>query len=78
MLRVMHHVSHRNPHIWTSQAGDQKPKIGKSLKRGFFGRARQTEPSQTGQELPLELGKMRSNDNEKIILNAIIGAVSAS
>jgi hypothetical protein len=37
MLRVMHHVSHGNPRFFTSQAGDQKPKIGKSLKRRFFG-----------------------------------------
>jgi hypothetical protein len=37
MLRVMHHVSHGNPQFFTSQAGDQNPKIGKSLKRHFFG-----------------------------------------
>jgi hypothetical protein len=37
MLRVMHHVSHGNPRFFTSQAGDQNPKIGKSLKRHFLG-----------------------------------------
>jgi hypothetical protein len=70
MLRVTHHVSHKNPRLCTSQAGDQKPKIGKSLKRRFFGSRTQTQPSRTGQELPLALGKMVSNDDEKIILNA--------
>jgi hypothetical protein len=36
-LRVMRHVSHRDPRFCTSQAGDQKPQIGKSLKHHFFG-----------------------------------------
>ena len=51
-----------------SQAGDQKPKIAKSLKRRFFCDRARRRPSPIAQELPLALGKMRSIDYEKLIL----------
>jgi hypothetical protein len=66
----MHGVRHKNPRLPRSQAGNQKAKMAKLLKRRFFGDRAPMRPSKIAQELPLLLGKMRSIDYEKLILDA--------